>query len=283
MRLFVIGNGFDISHGLRSSYYDFKSYLNCKDQKVLKFLDCVFEKNPANINWATLEDSLGKIGQDEINSLRSQGKYLDNQWEKLIKVCKTDFASWAESMSHFDPTQLERKYSFDQDDLFLTFNYTLILENLYEISSERINHIHGMANDPDSIVFGHGVKPSKKNAPGRDCYDLRFLTYKNTKEIVGKNKDYFEKLKNSEIDAICVLGSSVSKVDWRYFRKIKNVCPHAEWILSYYTEDGEEDREKIQKLQAVIDECFHVPEGNHFGAGFLTTRKIMELMTMKQL
>lgn len=42
-----------------------------------------------------------------------------------------------------------------EDAFFISFNYTLALENLYNIYSSRILHIHGCLND-DEYIIGHG-------------------------------------------------------------------------------------------------------------------------------
>ncbi|MBO4594898.1 MAG: hypothetical protein J5697_04280 [Clostridia bacterium] len=43
---------------------------------------------------------------------------------------------------------------FEENDLFLTFNYTKTLEKIYSINESSVCHIHGTVNQ--DIYFGHG-------------------------------------------------------------------------------------------------------------------------------
>lgn len=47
----------------------------------------------------------------------------------------------------------------DEQDLFLTFNYTDTLEKIYKVSKDRICYIHGKQNE--EIYFGHGNTDDK--------------------------------------------------------------------------------------------------------------------------
>ena len=42
------------------------------------------------------------------------------------------------------------------DSVFFTFNYTKTLENLYNIPSSNIIHIHGCVEDNEDFILGHG-------------------------------------------------------------------------------------------------------------------------------
>ncbi|MCS4585866.1 hypothetical protein FZ990_08370 [Clostridium perfringens] len=42
MKLFVIGNGFDLAHGLKTSYYDFKNYLDEENWAFLSSLESMY-------------------------------------------------------------------------------------------------------------------------------------------------------------------------------------------------------------------------------------------------
>lgn len=45
----------------------------------------------------------------------------------------------------------------------LTFNNTKNLEDIYEIDAKRVCHIHGVIDDKDSMVFGHGLGEEELN------------------------------------------------------------------------------------------------------------------------
>lgn len=54
--LYVIGNGFDIMHGVPSRYYDFKEYLLKRDSKIIEVLENNWELKDF---WSDFEENLG--------------------------------------------------------------------------------------------------------------------------------------------------------------------------------------------------------------------------------
>ena len=64
--LYVIGNGFDLAHGLETSLCCFKCYLKYKDNTSRKFLEAITRYVPFNETWSNFEDALGRIDSDQI-------------------------------------------------------------------------------------------------------------------------------------------------------------------------------------------------------------------------
>ena len=74
--LFIIGNGFDISHGIKSRYADFHDYLvDNKKGSLLNFLDNFF--NNSGKLWSDLENTLGEYDPDTILDECSPGDEID--------------------------------------------------------------------------------------------------------------------------------------------------------------------------------------------------------------
>ncbi|PTJ40227.1 hypothetical protein BU021_07410, partial [Staphylococcus simulans] len=69
MNLYIIGNGFDIDHGIKSSYYDFKKYLKTSaDDNANLFLNILeksYTKDDDNL-WKNLEENIGNL---DLNSV----------------------------------------------------------------------------------------------------------------------------------------------------------------------------------------------------------------------
>mgnify|MGYP006873121367 CR=1 FL=1 len=64
-----------------------------------------------------------------------------------------------------------------------------------------------------------------------------------------ENKEWFEKLIFANIDTIEVTGCSFNEIDYPYFKKIKDCCPYAKWILNWHNDEDFKNREKyINKL-----------------------------------
>ena len=188
-KLFIIGNGFDIAHGLPTSYDDFRKYLSntymnnkcevdampmiptvsigskgeeiCDMEEVANFLVYIIsEAEPDGNKWGDLEASLGRLDYDEAFEMLPEELDDDgdiNYWREsynnedmasnlysVVVYVKELFAEWVENI---DIKVASAKSSFStllkSDDIFLTFNYTETLEDLYEVNEESVCHIHG--------------------------------------------------------------------------------------------------------------------------------------------
>ncbi len=81
--------------------------------------------------------------------------YLD-----IFKSLQYEFGDWIKNISQLK-LFLPKLYNFDKNDYYLTFNYTDILEFIYQLPNLRIKHIHGFAKNEDldtyrDYIFGHG-------------------------------------------------------------------------------------------------------------------------------
>ena len=144
-----------------------------------------------------------------------------------------------------------------KDSLFVTFNYTLTLENVYHIPAYQILHIHGMAvGEFPKLVVGHNMPDtevdyifsSENDFEEEACKEVATLIkswHKDTAGIIANYEGIFSQLSN--VKDVYVLGHSMSEVDLPYFEKIKQNLPlSAKWHISVF---GEVDI--INKKQAV--------------------------------
>jgi hypothetical protein len=259
-KLYIIGNGFDLHHGIKSRYSDFQAYVEKHDEDLYDALEKYFD---TDLLWSDFEQTLADLDTDTITDdasdfLVSYGaddwsdaNHHDYQFEIqrvvdiVTKNLKNHFTNWVLQLDIIGTSTLKiHKYS-----IFLTFNYTQTLEKIYQISESSITYIHNKAVDQSStLILGHGRKPKEENsfskdtdedtdprvAQGRDVLDQYFEeTYKNTATIIQSNKELFTSLHN--IDEVFVLGHSMSMVDLEYFQAIKkSVSINAVWTVSYY-------------------------------------------------
>lgn len=70
MRLFIIGNGFDLAHGLKTKYEDFRKYLEENNENFLYRLEYMYgfcrESNKKYVEkylWQDFEKNLGCINE----------------------------------------------------------------------------------------------------------------------------------------------------------------------------------------------------------------------------
>lgn len=245
--LYIIGNGFDLHHGLPTQYWRFKEYLEKTDREVF---DWVENYIAIDEDWAELELSLADLDIANIVSDLEQFlvSYSDENWrdsghhdfqfevEKvatgLSGTLQQHFADWIRSISIPERNQIPGLLtSLDKEAAYLTFNYTSTLTKLYGIASENILHIHGEGEDESSeLVLGHAwsaqVRPSLQRGLDEDA-DTRFMeamgilddyfekTFKPSAKIIEQHAQYFSSLKS--VTQVVVLGHSLSKVDEAYF------------------------------------------------------------------
>ena len=133
-----------------------------------------------------------------------------------------------------------RKTSFieNTEDYFLTFNYTNVLERVYQISSNRICHIHGGLTPycKEKPILGHGnadkidmYREKAKRADdefdegAKSIYNAIAKFYerilKDTNRQINIHRDFFENF--SDITSINIIGHSMSNVDLPYFQSVK--------------------------------------------------------------
>ncbi|MBC3901434.1 hypothetical protein GH811_17680 [Acetobacterium malicum] len=283
MKLFIIGNGFDLGHGLKTSYYDFRKYMETEHWDFLIALEepyncvtgskieCVkerlwkeFENNLAAINetemieWGSTID-LGLEGGDI--DVYEPLEYYFNEMYSYIEELKKYLKLWVEQIV-IQTARKTDKIDCGTEDLFLTFNYTLLLENVYGVDNERILHIHGSIDKEDEFppAIGHGdsgkIKEAKAKASEawensedkeRAIYGEVAKYYESTLKDVPyylRVHDHFFKSLN-EIEEVHVVGHSFGVVDLPYFKKIMANLPEtAFWNIYFHHENQREQLEK---------------------------------------
>lgn len=186
------------------------------------------------------------------------------------------FKAFSEFIRNIDFPSLDHdlELKLDKNATYINFNYTDTLERYYGISRDNILYIHGNANElNDELILGHGIDPNnfKPEDPRQpeglsseeaemwieqmaDNYDHSFelgkdallqyfsRSYKNTKEIIESNANFFGSL--THIHEIIFLGHSLSSIDLPYVKEISvNSTSNVIWSVSYYGND-EKDRHK---------------------------------------
>lgn len=269
-QLCIIGNGFDIYHGINSRYSDFRSHIEKIDyelyENVKKYL-CL------DGDWSDLEMALGWLDTDTLIDEASDFlvSYAAEDWSdaydhdyqyeieqvvrSLSQKLKTRFTEWVRSLKIPGKNDVsDNLLLIKPNSFFLTFNYTSTLSNIYEVPPEKIFHIHGEAIvNPDALVLGHAWSPSERKSlndvenpedfdtrvyEGNKIIDRYFIsTFKPSATIIKQNQSFFDSLYN--VQEIYIWGHSLSEVDLEYFKKIVAGVPLnlVSWKVSYYGQD----------------------------------------------
>ena len=177
MKLFILGNGFDISHKIACRYSDFYIYLKENRTDILDAMEKFYSVESNSDLWSDFETSLEKdiiydsltdiIGENSPNFASddfSDGDwydaqiYVEQECEELLENIRTGFEEWINSLKIYD---IKKTYKLDKSDYYITFNYTEILEYVYRIPLDKILHIHNKVGK--ELIFGHGKKSEDFN------------------------------------------------------------------------------------------------------------------------
>lgn len=278
--LYLIGNGFDIHHNIRCKYSDFYEWLCVNNPMLENRLFQVYDLHH-NDFWSSFETNLGEITTEAIlegyvyapmmmfiHSINEEEPVVLNMddyteqvgeigytLERLYNDLQLAFSNWIFQLENANPM---RKVRIDKNNsVFINFNYTQTLENLYAILSSNILYIHGCAVKNDKLIFGHNKTPDKLLENWQDNYSQEELSvlveasnelsvlYKDVKFIIEKNHLFWEKIKSAK--KIHVWGLSLSEVDIPYLNHIHSILikNSVEWEFSWYSES---DRNRIKEI-----------------------------------
>lgn len=263
--LYIIGNGFDLWHGIPSGLGDFKEYVQDTDSDVYREVE---EYLPAGENWNGLELALAELDADMLidNLGHFMASYGDEDWsdsghhdfqsevEKVVDRLSTElqahFADWVRALPIPTRDTTPRRLSkLDRQALFLSFNYTSTLNIIYGAASQQVLFIHGCAAQPDDeLILGHAWSPSTRRSlndrPDIEEIDTRLMeansiiddyfsaTFKHSAELIAQNASFFASL--ATVEQVVVLGHSLSSVDAVYFQALlaQPCVAHARWIIA---------------------------------------------------
>lgn len=275
-QLYIIGNGFDIAHGIPSGYCDFKVWLNENDNDLLHDIEDIWENNTQL--WNDFERVLGTVDYFSIaNKYQNYKLYeiskanrelrsihpelppcehhgIEEKLKPLVERIRTAFNGWMQ-MLNLSITSYRPILNLDKEAYYITFNYTETLEVLYKIPQESILHVHGRANSNEEILFGHNkscmqIKYEVEGLRLR-CGTAAINDFSLWIGSLMKNVDYnlyrlSPTLAHNIIDikSIYIFGYSFNEIDSVYiddiFRKTYNNQPL--WYISYYSDI---DKERI--------------------------------------
>jgi len=229
MKLFIIGNGFDIAHGLKTKYTDFRDFL--KDDKT--GADILDYYPPDDWFWSDFESNICAIDVNKISEINHVFQMDIIYWSLFSKIVD-HLEFFVRKAMDFKPNQCFQGIS--KSDIAINFNYTDTLVNLYGLSPDNVCFIHG-----NSIMNIFGPPVSKSLIIGHDkkdftCDEKRFLndddykkfvnaSVKHTDQIISDNAGFFNRVHDNRrsILEVVIFGFSFSKVDSVYFQKVVSI------------------------------------------------------------
>lgn len=285
--LYLFGNGFDLAHGINTAYSSFRVFLSNNHEEFLTQFERMYNIEPLDDSepwytaeaqkrwedrvlkdlWKSFEEEIGNPNVDEMLSMAEAltdgmpedgiKDTLDAYWRKQYGFSRSFqkyVLEWLETVDTSAVSIKKKDLVGNKTDLFMSFNYTDILERVYGI--DNVLHIHGGIPSCTDIppIMGHGNKKlitsyREKAGAAQEVFieweesiynavaDYGQSLYKDTEKIILRNDSFFASL--SDIDRVVCLGLSFGDVDVPYLKRIeKSVEPTTKWVVYYYNADS---------------------------------------------
>ena len=280
--LYIVGNGFDQHHNIQCSFLNFMEWIKKNDASLFIKITQVYNNAWEHNWWRDFENSLAQLNISYYTNKKGNlydPEYIEEkteltsrkvieEFDSIKESLRQDFQEWLSDVYENSPK--DKKIQFPSEgSIFLTFNYTKTLEDIYGIDAKRIYHIHGVIDDKDSMVVGHGLGEEELNDMLKSqeprigevwnkklnrMTRLQIVTPKHKelaalsslesivslkKDVGGckeKNQQFFNEI--LDVERIYVYGFSFSSIDMPYLEKIIRLTkPETHWVISWYSQD----------------------------------------------
>lgn len=274
--LYIIGNGFDLNLGLKTSYKDFYDYYKSIDSPKNSINNLKNNISNNYKNWSDLELALGQY-TEEIKTINEFDEVFEDIGEQLAEYLKREeakfevtkvskekfyanlvkpeaFLSVAENNKIIDYKNKFNNQNWVVD--IITFNYTTIIDNIIgkqmnikigshpssnnstSVTLRSLEHIHGYADD--RMVLGVNDISQLKNKEFHTNIDvLEAIVKEKCNAAYGHNVDNQFKNKIKQADLISIFGASIGDTDNIWWEQIGNRLKVAQIPILIFTK-GEE-------------------------------------------
>ena len=290
MKLFIIGNGFDLAHRYKTSYGSFREYLSeNKTTSGTFYIHDIFS-DASKSDWSNFEQLLEDYDFVDWGSSYASDIYVEDDKEQdrnmsynnrlndsyseiaisLPSTIRAELCSFIEQATSHKTNKIEMVEKLIKPrDLFVTFNYSFTLEDIYKIQKTQILHIHKTIYSEDEIILGHGNQYLKPN-PNPPEFDLSNPAGQLCNLNAEFKKDYQISaleifLGKKQVSQIIIMGHGLGDIDAVYFQKLNTLFPHLSLITYYFHYDENyknpynkriPKNEQIQEKQDVLSVLF---------------------------
>lgn len=281
----IVGNGFDVNHGLPSSYANFKEWLKNNDINLFDFLNTYIDVK--GNWWNDFERSLSEfdipklIRETPLEKSPRDSKLPPSfshpaSWrlDSVRDAISLKFTEWVKTL---DGVEINKKIDLPEACLYISFNYTDTLERVYGIKENKIVYIHGKASRGDKLIYGHGKSQFELEYDVMKKYNLNrsddFFTagsFGDSESELTSRVSYWQKYIQlglyynvlrpavSGASNVCVYGLSFSIVDFPYLQWIVEINPNLKWRVSWHSENDKKCISEILRTLRAVYELFYM-------------------------
>ena len=241
MKLYILGNGFDIAHEFKTSYKDFRNYLINKNRDDILYLF------PDEDLWSNFEYNVCAIDHEVFKGLVKEYKEIsEGICEEIFDDISREMATFLSEIDYLS----NHVYEIEKDSLFFVFNYTHTLEMIYDVDPSRIYQPHGSIAEylhlNKKLILGHHKNDyltNKELESGKYFdyyYAFNLYTEKPVEKIIESKEmnDFLNIIEMNDIDEVIFYGFSYSIVDEDYIVKIKEkLNENTMFLLGYHSQN----------------------------------------------
>ena len=272
--LHIIGNGFDLNLGLKTSYKDFYDYYKSIDSPKNSINN--LKKNISNNykNWSDLELAPGQY-TEEIKTINEFDEVFEDIGERLAEYLRKEeakfdtskvdkeifYANLVKPETFLSVTENNKirayKNKFNTQNWvvdIVTFNYTSIIDRIIEnknnfkignhpgsatsVTLRSVEHIHGYTDN--RMVLGVNDVSQLKNKEFHNNIDvLEAIVKEKCNAAYGHNIDNQFKAKINQAELISIFGASIGDTDNIWWEQIGSRLKAAQIPILIFTK-GEE-------------------------------------------
>lgn len=268
MTLYILGNGFDIAHGLKTSFSDFKNFIHHYKQNDRNDIYLVKElyKNLSRDEWNDFERNIVNVNSQTIVELSRAFGGLDFVSFTLPLTLQQVMHAFINDAMH--KWEERRVFNLKDNSLVLSFNYTDMPLLVYNVDHFNYFAIHGsyansFYSSEERFIMGHDYYDFKRNEElekeNKDYKKLVQRLEKPVDELIKQDKTgFFEILKSEgyKINEIVIFGYSYSDIDNRYLKEIFRYVNKKVTIKAFYYTDN--DFKKLSNFFDILGGEFNI-------------------------
>ena len=225
--------------------------------------------------WGTFETSLDKIDAEKLNLFFGKDRKGLREMKKSVRnahrILREAFCRWIATITI---DEKDTGYQFGDNCLFINFNYTDTLMRRFDVQAEDEFHIHGEANDKESIVIGHSTHPQlpevmlyRLGGRFRGLFFIEHILYETDKHVQDNIRllCMFLAAKGvmpTDIKHVYVLGHSMSLPDIEYFAFLSDAtCKHDSEDAEAHDEVNQQNIDPLEELHLRMQ--YAIQHGGH--------------------